>query len=36
MTSPELYEQLVRGRGWTPEAYGAFIGTCLVAALDAG
>jgi AcrR family transcriptional regulator len=36
MTSPELYEQLVRGRGWTAEAYGAFIGTCLIAALDAG
>jgi AcrR family transcriptional regulator len=36
MTSPELYEQLVRGRGWTPEAYGAFVATCLVAALDAG
>ncbi|HEY8318804.1 MAG TPA: helix-turn-helix domain-containing protein [Amnibacterium sp.] len=36
LTSPELYEQLVRARGWTPAAYGAFIGTCLVAALDAG
>ena len=36
MTSPELYEQLVRGRGWTPEAYGAFIGTCLIAALQVG
>lgn len=32
-SSPELYGLLVRGRGWTPERYGEFVGESLVAAL---
>jgi AcrR family transcriptional regulator len=32
-SAPELYQLLVRTRGWTPERYGAFIGDALVDAL---
>jgi hypothetical protein len=31
--SPDLYELLVTGRGWSPERYGRFVGQALVAAL---
>lgn len=32
-TAPGLYENLVVKRGWTPEAYGRFVGRALAAAL---
>ena len=32
-SSPDLYELLVTGRGWSPERYGRFVAHALVAAL---
>jgi AcrR family transcriptional regulator len=32
-TAPELYELLVRKRGWPPERFGAFVADALIAAL---
>jgi AcrR family transcriptional regulator len=32
-SSPELYDLLVRQRGWPPEKYGRFVGQALIAAL---
>ena len=35
-TAPELFELLVRKRGWTPQRFGAFVAEALIAALLAG
>jgi hypothetical protein len=32
-TAPELYELLVRKRGWTPQRFGDFVANALIAAL---
>ena len=32
-TSPEFYDLLVVGRGWTPDRFGEFVASALAAAL---
>jgi len=35
LTAPELYDRLVRQRGWTPDDYEHWLASAMIAALGA-